>query len=128
MLSFEQFTKKKYLSLETFRKNGEGVKTPVWFVQEGDALYVKTFSSSGKVKRIRNNQLVNVVPSKVDGKPLGSWNSGTSRVIQDQIIERKLNQLFTKKYGLLNNLFFRSKPGKIPNHCILEIKPNDLED
>jgi PPOX class probable F420-dependent enzyme len=29
-----QFAKAKYLNLETFRKTGAGVRTPVWFAQE----------------------------------------------------------------------------------------------
>ena len=48
-----QFAKKQYLNLETFRKNGDGVKTPVWFAQEGESLYVMTIPTSGKAKRIR---------------------------------------------------------------------------
>lgn len=37
----EQFKNQNYINLETFRKSGEGVKTPVWFVQERDSLYVR---------------------------------------------------------------------------------------
>ena len=29
-----QFAKAKYLNLETFRKTGIGVRTPIWFAQE----------------------------------------------------------------------------------------------
>jgi len=50
------FTSQQYLNLETFRKNGAAVKTPVWFVQDGDAIFVRTLANSGKVKRIRNNK------------------------------------------------------------------------
>ena len=50
------FTSQQYLNLETFRKNGAAVKTPVWFVQDGDATFVRTLANSGKVKRIRNNK------------------------------------------------------------------------
>lgn len=32
--SLTQLQKGKYISLKTFRKNGEGVSTPVWFVEE----------------------------------------------------------------------------------------------
>jgi general stress protein 26 len=49
---------KKYISLTTFRKNGVGVPTPVWFGENGDKLYVMTRSDMGKVKRIRNNPAV----------------------------------------------------------------------
>jgi len=36
---FEQFRGEKYISLQTFKKNGQGVKTPVWFVLHTDGLY-----------------------------------------------------------------------------------------
>lgn len=48
-----QFAHQNYLNFETFRKSGGSVKTPVWFVQDGDKLFVRTANSSGKVKRIR---------------------------------------------------------------------------
>ena len=50
---FEQFKDKKYLNLETYRKNGQVMPTPVWFVQDGEVFYVRTGANSGKVKRIR---------------------------------------------------------------------------
>ena len=27
-----------YINLETFKKNGQGVKTPVWFAHQGESL------------------------------------------------------------------------------------------
>lgn len=36
MTDLKQFRDQEFLSLETFRKNGVGVKTPIWFAQEGD--------------------------------------------------------------------------------------------
>jgi len=123
MQNFEQFSRKKYLNLETFRKSGVGVKTPVWFVQEGGTLYVKTLANSGKVKRIRNNQQVNIVPSKADGKPTGSWLSGISSIVNDETLEQRVEQLYDKKYGLLKKLFFRSRPNKEVDYCVLELKP-----
>ena len=62
MKSLDQFQKQKYLNLETFRKSGESMRTPVWFVQDGESLYVHTVANSGKVKRIRNNGRVNIAP------------------------------------------------------------------
>ena len=63
MTDVKQFRDQEFLSIETFRKNGIGVKTTVWFVQEGDMLYVWTIGDSGKAKRIRNNARVNIAPS-----------------------------------------------------------------
>ena len=48
----ESFKDYQYINVETFRKNGKGVKTPVWFVNDANTLAVRTESSSGKMKRI----------------------------------------------------------------------------
>ncbi len=69
----EQFDNQQFVSLETFRKSGVGVKTPVWFVEEEDVFYVWTEVSSGKAKRIRNNGAVKIVPSTASGEPVGEW-------------------------------------------------------
>jgi PPOX class probable F420-dependent enzyme len=79
MNSLEQFSKKKYLNLETFRKSGVSMRTPVWFIQDGETIYIQTMANSGKVKRIRNNGLVNIAPCKMDGKLIGPCGSPRRR-------------------------------------------------
>jgi uncharacterized protein len=71
----------KYISLTTFRKNGAGVATPVWFGEEGDKLYVMTRSNMGKMKRIRNNPQVRVAPCTMRGKVLGPDFAAQARVL-----------------------------------------------
>ena len=44
MTPFEKFTRQQYLNLETFRRNGESMKTPVWFVQDEKTLYSQPHS------------------------------------------------------------------------------------
>ena len=44
-----------YISLETFRKDGSGVKTPVWAAALDGKLVVMTDGTSHKVKRLRSN-------------------------------------------------------------------------
>jgi len=46
--NLSQFEGKPFLNLETFRKNGQGVRTPVWFTQDGGMFYVRTVAGSGK--------------------------------------------------------------------------------
>ncbi len=58
------FDHQSYLNLETFRKDGSGVKTPVWFIQDGDTLFVRTIDNSGKVKRVHQNGSVNIAPAR----------------------------------------------------------------
>jgi uncharacterized protein len=91
-----QFDGQKYMSLETFRKNGQGVKTPVWFVRHNDALYVYTEADSGKVKRLRNNPRVRVAICNMRGGVKGPWLDATAslvdgdeRVAADKLLDRK---------------------------------------
>ncbi len=89
----------QYMNLITFRKTGAAIKTPVWFVQDGDHLYVMTVNNSGKIKRIRNNGRVNVEPSDRAGKPLGATVGARARVLPASE-HKPANDLLNKKYGL----------------------------
>jgi uncharacterized protein len=71
----------KYISLTTFRKNGEKVATPVWFGEDADKLYVMTLSKMGKTKRIRNNPQVTVAPCTIRGKVTGPEIAATARIL-----------------------------------------------
>lgn len=62
-------TDETYVLLTTFRKNGDGVPTPVWIVALPDGRCgFTTEVGSGKVKRIRNNPKVTLQPCDMRGK------------------------------------------------------------
>jgi len=91
-----QFEDQNYLSLETFKKNGQGVKTPVWFVLHKNAFYVYTEADSWKVKRIRNNPRVRVAVCTVRGAIKGPWLDATASLVEgderlaaDTLLDRK---------------------------------------
>jgi PPOX class probable F420-dependent enzyme len=67
--AISRFQGEKVISLETYRRNGVPVRTPVWFLIENAILYVHTDDSTGKVKRIRRNPKVRLAPSHFRGKP-----------------------------------------------------------
>jgi len=121
MAQIEQFTQKKYMNLETFRKNGIGVRTPVWFAQDGGMLYVITMADSGKVKRIRRDGHVNVAPCKFDGRITGPWMSARARELTDPEVCQKANRLLDRKYGLLKKLFERQRKKSASRDTYLEI-------
>jgi uncharacterized protein len=99
-----QFENQSYINLETFRKSGVGVKTPVWFVEDGGVLYVRTIRSSGKVKRIRNNSQVRVVPSGGRGEPRGEWVDARATLADDSHTEQ-VNEQMKRKYGMQKSMF-----------------------
>jgi uncharacterized protein len=95
-----QFSNEKYINLEAFRKNGQAVQTPVWFVIDGRILYIRTDMSSGKVKRAKNNPRVRITPCNIRGQPKGKWMDGEMRMASITSESEKANQLLNKKYGL----------------------------
>jgi PPOX class probable F420-dependent enzyme len=91
-----EFDGQKYMSVETFKKNGEGVKTPVWFVLFENAFYMYTEADSWKVKRIRNNPRVRVAVCNVRGDVKGPWLDATASLVEgderdaaDKLLDRK---------------------------------------
>jgi len=101
----------KYISLETYRKNNQPVKTPVWFVIENDLIYVITREETGKVKRLKNNSRVKLSPCTFKGKSTGEWFAGnTSKVLGEEA--EKAIKLRKKKYGFMANIAQFASRGK----------------
>jgi hypothetical protein len=118
---FAQFGDHKYVAVETFKKNGQGVQTPVWFVQHDDALYVYTAADSYKVKRIRNNPRVRVALCTMRGRVTGPWVEGTASIIQGD--ERDAaDRLLDRKYFLkvIANWLRRNRPDA---RAMIRIRP-----
>jgi PPOX class probable F420-dependent enzyme len=90
---------KKYISLTTFRKNGTGVATPVWFGEEEGKLYVMTRSVMGKYKRIRNNPRVRVAPCTIRGVVTGPEFDAMARILPPEE-HRHPRQAINRKYWL----------------------------
>jgi len=106
------FAGQKYLSLESFRKNGQGIAVPVWFAQEGRTLYVYSEAETGKVKRIRNNPRVRIAPCDMRGRVKGEWVEAAARLLSGDEA-RHADDLLNAKYGLMKRvlgLFAKLRP------------------
>ncbi len=90
----------KYVSLATLRRNGQEVRTPVWFAEQAGKLYVMTRSDSGKFKRIRNQPQVRLAPCTMRGKVTGAWIDGQARIL-DRAEEGVARQALARKYFLM---------------------------
>ena len=100
-----RFENQQFMNLETFRKNGEGVKTPVWFVLDNNIIYVRTGIDSWKVKRLRKNPQVRIVPSDRVGQPLDDWVMAHGEVVEAEVETQATKKLFKRKYGLQMRFF-----------------------
>ncbi len=79
---FANLAGKKYLSLASFRKNGQPVRTPLWFAEENGKLYFMTRDDSWKYKRIRNNPRVLVAPCTARGRVTGPEAEARAHVLE----------------------------------------------
>ena len=99
--NFEGFYDKKYINLQTFKKNGEIVSTPVWFVLKNNEIFFRSDGNSGKVKRIRNNNNIKASICDIRGNIKGQTYTGIAN-FQDKSRYNEINSLFDKKYSLLS--------------------------
>ncbi len=92
----------KFVSLTTFKKSGDGVATPMWIGEDNGQLFFWTPADSYKVKRIRNNPRVTVVPCSRLGKPHdgAAVIEGTAEVIDDAATVDRLAEVIRHKYGV----------------------------
>jgi uncharacterized protein len=95
---------KRYISLTTFRRNGEPVATPVWFVDLAGTLYVYSDATAGKVKRIRNDQRVEIAACTIRGTITGPTLIGEARIVTDQREIATAKAAINAKYGLTRSL------------------------
>ena len=89
----------KYINLETYRKNGEAVATPIWFAADGEKILIVTRSQTGKIKRLQANKSVRFMPCGFKGEPKGEWIKGRAAFCSPEELRRAV-ELRNKKYGL----------------------------
>ncbi len=100
MFDLEKNKSEKYVSLETYKKNNQAVKTPVWFVVKNNLIYVITRSQTGKVKRLRNNLQVKIAPCTMRGNVTGEWVSGTAKILTEEQTKEAVKWR-DQKYGFM---------------------------
>ena len=133
--SAEVLQSAKYVSLITFRKSGEPVRSPVWFARFGDnpnSYGVITETNVGKVKRVRANSRVEVQVCDVKGRvdATAPKFSGVARLVtgEQAVAVRKA---IAKQYGLTYKLFsvylvvsglFKKKDGLPETNIVFELE------
>jgi uncharacterized protein len=116
-----RFRGEKYLNLETFRKSGVGVRTPLWFVERDGVLYVRTPDDAGKLKRIRNSSRARVAPSTATGRPKGDWLDAEARFATPDETAAA-NALLNRKYGWMKLLIDLGTRLRGRGHVVIAIR------
>jgi PPOX class probable F420-dependent enzyme len=119
MPALTQLHGERYLNLETFRKSGAGVRTPVWFAAapagapDAGTIYVYTMAGSGKAKRIRRHPAVKVAACGARGTVTGPWIDARAEITGRDGFDRGM-RLLNHKYRpwkQLLDLFSLLSPG-----------------
>ena len=105
---FSNVAGKRFLSLASFRKNGQSVRTPLWFAEQAGKLYLMTRDDSWKYKRIRNNPRVRVAPCTARGRITGPDVEARARILQPAEFPAA-RQALQRKYWLMRFSFLWSK-------------------
>ncbi len=93
-----------FVSLTTYRRNGDAVSTPVWVARDGDdasVLVVITGGASGKVKRVRRDPRVVLRPCDRRGTvaPDAPSAEGRAEVVDDPDAQAGPRRALAAKYG-----------------------------
>ena len=113
--SSSDFAAHKYMNVETYRRSGEAVRTPVWFVESGGILFFLTRADSGKIKRLHSNHQVKIAPCKMNGELTGEWHNGQASFVESETVMREVKSMMDQKYGAwsrITNLFSRGQRKK----------------
>ena len=125
--TLEPLAAARTVCMTTFRRDGRSVATPVSLVVDGDRAFVRTYESSGKFKRIRNDPRVEVAPSTFRGEPLGPAVAARARVLDGPEAERA-RRLIEAKHRVLHGLavpVVHRLTGK--RTVYLEVRPSDAQ-
>ena len=83
MTSLDSLGRQRTVLLQTRKRDGSWVGTPVSLVVSGDHGYFRSYDAAGKVKRLRNFPEVRLTPSTMRGRPTGPSVAGTARVLSE---------------------------------------------
>jgi len=124
MTPFHDLKDATYISIESFRKSGDSVKTPVWLTSEHNNLYCWTIADSGKVKRIRNHPQVNLAQCDAQGTIQSEWVTAIAQILDQPDDIQAQTKHMVKKYGLLFRLFQLMGKIRRSQHVVIRFSPD----
>lgn len=90
----------RYLSVTSFKRDGTGVATPVWFVADGERLLALTDRRSAKVRRIHRDPRVLVAPCRPDGRLRGPAVPAHAEVLTAAADLERVQALLRDRYKI----------------------------
>ncbi len=110
-MSLETVSNSLFVSLTTYRKNGQPVATPLSKLTiHNDKLYLVTGAMTGKMKRLKHTKQVQIAPCKHDGTITGEVVDAEARILDEEVVRELFNSgilklnLIMRFFNFLRNL------------------------
>src|SRR5271169_433198 len=93
---FKQFSGRKYIAVESSKKDGTPKVTAVQSIEDGGIVWFRTDPRTWKVRRITRDPHVRIARSDRNGNPTAAWFDGDARVVEGEESER-IQKVFRKE-------------------------------
>jgi general stress protein 26 len=115
----------KEIYVATKRANGEwSTAAPVWFMYDGDAVYLTAAPTSYKARRIKRGSPVRIWVGSKEGPSF----TGKAEMIEDLAVVERMGTAYKQKYWIAWLGFFRSRASRVASGKTIAIKVTPLED
>jgi uncharacterized protein len=93
-----QLEEERFVSVQTFRRSGDPVATPVWFALLDGGFVFGTHADSGKISRIRANPSVRFAAANYRGLERDKYSNGVATILDgDEMVLAEAS--LADKYG-----------------------------
>lgn len=80
--AWQALAKGRYLNLESFKRDGTAVRTPLWFAPDADGtLYIYSQAEAFKVKRLRREPRCRIAACDMRGRVAGPWLEARAEIL-----------------------------------------------
>jgi PPOX class probable F420-dependent enzyme len=104
----------RYLNLESFKRDGTAVHTPLWFAPDADGtFYIYSQAEAYKVKRLRRTPACRVAACDMRGNVSGPWLAARAEILSGHAAARGM-ALLDRRYWpwkQMLGLLARLRPG-----------------
>jgi len=115
----------KEIYVATTRANGEwSTAAPVWFIYDGEAVYLTAAPTSYKARRIKRSSPVRIWVGSTEGPSF----TGKAEIIEDLAVVERMGKAYQQKYWLAWLGLFRPRASRVESGKTLAIKVTPLEE
>ena len=114
----------RYLNLESLKRDGTAVRTPLWFAPDADGtFYIYSQAEAYKVKRLRRTPACRVAACDMRGNVSGPWLEARAEILSGEAAARGM-ALLDRRYWpwkQMLGLLARLRPGAA--RAVIALRP-----